>query len=187
MPRYFEQRSDGFAVDPELRRAVIFGRHDLVQDPPISRISLIVCRNTLMYFNMETQSRILARFHFALTDDGLLLLGKAETLLTRSELFAPVDLRRRLFRKINREDQRERATVLVPPRREGTKAAMPKQPEMYSVAFEAAPIAQIVVEAGGTLAMFNDRARSLFGLARPTSAGRFTTSSCRTVRWSCGR
>jgi two-component system CheB/CheR fusion protein len=169
--KYFDQQSDGFALDPELRRAVIFGRHDLVQDPPISRISLIVCRNTLMYFTMETQSRILARFHFALTDDGLLLLGKAETLLTRSELFAPVDLRRRLFRKINCEDQHDRATVLVPPRREGIKAAMPKQPEMYSVAFEAAPIAQIVVEAGGTLAMFNDRARSLFGLA-PTDVGR---------------
>ena len=49
-----------------LRRAVIFGRHDLVQDAPISRIDLLCRRNTLMYFNAETQARILAHFHFAL-------------------------------------------------------------------------------------------------------------------------
>jgi len=169
--KYFDERDHTFVIDPELRRVVIFGRHDLVQDPPISRISLILCRNTLMYFNLATQSRILSRFHFALTDDGLLLLGKAEVLLTRSELFSPVDLRCRFFRKINREDVRERTAALVSPRREGTKALMSKPPEMYSVAFEAAPIAQIVVDAAGMLAMYNDRARSLFGLS-PGDVGR---------------
>ena len=52
----------------DMRRAVIFGRHDLIQDAPISRLDLLICRNTLMYFNAETQARILARFHFALND-----------------------------------------------------------------------------------------------------------------------
>jgi len=169
--RYFDERGDRFALRPGLRRAVIFGRHDLVRDPPISRISLLVCRNTLMYFTTEIQSRILSRFHFALTDDGLLLLGKAETLLTRSELFAPLDLRRRLFRKINHLDPRDRLAALVPPRREEVKAAMSKPTDMYSVAFEAAPIAHIVVDAGGVLAMYNDRARGLFGLV-PADVGR---------------
>jgi two-component system CheB/CheR fusion protein len=169
--KYFDERGDRFALRPALRRAVIFGRHDLVRDPPISRISLLVCRNTLMYFNADIQSQILSRFHFALTDDGLLLLGKAETLLTRSELFAPLDLRRRLFRKINPPDPRDRLAALVPPRREGIRAAMSKQPDLYTVAFEAAPIAHIVVDAGGTLAMYNERARSLFGLV-PADVGR---------------
>jgi len=50
-------------------------------DAPISRIDLLLCRNTLMYFTAETQSRILARFNFAVCDDGLLLLGKSEMLL----------------------------------------------------------------------------------------------------------
>ena len=63
---------------------MIFGRHDLIQDAPISRIDLLVCRNTLMYFNAETQARILDRFHFALRDDGYLFLGKAEMLLTHA-------------------------------------------------------------------------------------------------------
>ena len=71
----------------DLRRVVIFGRNDLVQDAPISRIDLLVCRNTLMYFNAETQARILRRFHFALRRDGVLFLGKAEMLLSHAELF----------------------------------------------------------------------------------------------------
>ena len=61
---------------------MIFGRHDLILDPPISRVSLLACRNTLMYFNSEVQQRILERFHFGLRDSGYLFLGKAEMLLT---------------------------------------------------------------------------------------------------------
>ena len=82
---------------------MIFGRNDLVQDAPISRIDLLVCRNTLMYFNAETQARILTRFHFALAPAGMLFLGKAEMLLSHGTLFAPVDLKRRMFRKASRE------------------------------------------------------------------------------------
>src|SRR5436190_18173842 len=79
--KYFESSyADQFAVRGDLRRAVIFGRLDLVQDAPISRLDLLLCRNTLMYFNAETQARIVGRFHFALNDEGLLFLGKSEML-----------------------------------------------------------------------------------------------------------
>src|SRR5262249_2579389 len=98
--RYFERIGTHYVFHKELRRSVIFGRHDLVQDAPISRISLLVCRNTLMYFNNETQGRILSRFHYALNDIGFLFLGKAEMLLTRTDLFLPVDLKRRIFLKV---------------------------------------------------------------------------------------
>jgi len=54
-----------------------------------------VCRNTIMYFNAETQSQILRRFHFGLDDNGYLLLGKSEMLITHTELFAPVEFKRR--------------------------------------------------------------------------------------------
>jgi two-component system CheB/CheR fusion protein len=79
--RYFEAAGGRYTFRPDLRRAVIFGRHDIVQDAPISRLDLLVCRNTLMYFNAETQARILQRFHFALNSDGngngYLFLGRA--------------------------------------------------------------------------------------------------------------
>jgi two-component system CheB/CheR fusion protein len=85
---YFVQEGDRYVFDKESRRSVIFGRHDLIQDAPIPRVDLLVCRNTLMYFNTEAQTRILARFHFALGDGGILFLGKAEMLVTLSQLFA---------------------------------------------------------------------------------------------------
>jgi two-component system CheB/CheR fusion protein len=88
LERYFETVGNRYTFRKDLRRSVIFGRNDLVQDAPISRIDLLVCRNTLMYFNAETQARILSRFHFALAPAGVLFLGKAEMLLSHTNLFS---------------------------------------------------------------------------------------------------
>src|SRR5215212_11848255 len=109
--RYFERVEERYVVKPELRRGVIFGRHDIVRDPPISRIDLLTSRNTLMYFTKEAQERILANFHFALRDHGYLFLGKSEMMLARSDLFHPLDVKRRVFQKAGRERQFE-----LPPR-----------------------------------------------------------------------
>jgi two-component system CheB/CheR fusion protein len=97
----------------ELRRSIIFGRHDLMQDAPISRLDLLVCRNTLMYFNAEAQSKLLARFHFALNETGFLFLGKAEMLLTHSNVFSPLDLKHRVFVRAPQVDLRDRLLVLA--------------------------------------------------------------------------
>ena len=97
--RYFTRAGTRFAVREDLRRAVTFGRNDLVHDAPISRIGLLVCRNTLMYFDGRAQAQMLSRFHCALNDGGYLFLGRAETLLTHWDAFAPVDLRGRIFMK----------------------------------------------------------------------------------------
>lgn len=99
LERYFDSLDGLYGFRPDLRRQVIFGRHDLISDAPISRVDLLVCRNTLMYFNAETQARVLARFHFALADGGFLLLGRAETMTDQGNAFTPVDLKRRLSRK----------------------------------------------------------------------------------------
>ena len=64
---------------------------------PATRVDLLVARNTLMYFNAETQSNIIRKFHFALSNPGFLFLGKAEMLLNHGDQFEPVDLRKRLF------------------------------------------------------------------------------------------
>lgn len=97
--RFFESDGDFGVFRGDLRRALIFGRHDLVQDPPISRIDLVTCRNTLMYFTSDVQSKILANFHFALNSGGYLFLGKSEALVTRSKLFLVADQRQHIMRK----------------------------------------------------------------------------------------
>src|SRR5436305_143488 len=77
--KYFEPQNSSFAFRPDLRRSVIFGRHDLIQDPPISKVDLLLSRNTLMYFNQEAQTHILSHFHFAYSNTASILLGMAET------------------------------------------------------------------------------------------------------------
>ena len=112
LEKYFERVDGRYVFRPDLRRQVIYGRHDLIGDAPISRIDLLVCRNTLMYFNAETQARILSRFHFALNEGGFLLLGRAETLMSQGKAFTPVDLQRRLSRKANHGAPRPRRPIL---------------------------------------------------------------------------
>lgn len=100
LDQYFIATEGGYAVREDLRRRVSFSRRDLIGDGPMKRVDLIVCRNTLMYLNAETQARILAGFHRALNDGGILFLGRAETLLTYARAFQPIDLKRRISTKV---------------------------------------------------------------------------------------
>ena len=99
LDKYFELTPQGYVFNPTLRRRVIFARHNLLEDAPISKLDLLVCRNTLIYFNHEAQVKILVRFHFALKNLGFIFLGKAETLVSRSVLFTPVSVKHRIFSK----------------------------------------------------------------------------------------
>jgi two-component system, chemotaxis family, CheB/CheR fusion protein len=157
--KYFEPQGEGHMFHRDLRRSVIFGRNDLTQDAPISRVHLLVSRNTLMYFNAETQSRILNRFHFAVNDTGYLFLGKAEMLLNRGDLFSPVDLRRRIFRKVITKGGRKIEAVAAPAAPEANRE---KQLEMAALA--SSPVAQIAVDPQGVLIIANASAQAMFNV-----------------------
>ncbi len=164
--RYFRLVGDRFGVDGDLRRLVIFGRHDLIHDAPISRLDLLICRNTLMYFNAETQKQILARFHFSLKDTGFLFLGKAEMLLTHSDLFNPLNLQHRIFQKVRKMDRRDRLLVLAQNRTEEAGRRSTLNIRLLDAAFNAMPLAQIVVDSDSNLVLANQLARSRFGIDR---------------------
>jgi len=170
LSRYFTRDGDRYVFDKDLRRSVIFGRHDLVQDAPISRVHLLMCRNALMYFNTEAQAKIVQRFHFALTDDGVLFLGKAEMLFAHTTLFAPIDLRSRLFRKVAKNGWRDRMAVINHLTDEPFGPPLAR-PVVYPAAFDANPNAQVVIDAEGRLTLFNERAGALFHVA-PGDLGR---------------
>jgi two-component system, chemotaxis family, CheB/CheR fusion protein len=162
--KYFEREGDDhYVLRSELRRSIIFGRHDLVQDAPISRIDLLVCRNTLMYFEPEAQARILARLHYALTDKGYLFLGKAEMLLRRDTLFVPVDLKQRIFLKLSRPGAREQRVAAAQAPLDPANQS-PRQGRLRELMVDVLPVAQLVVDLGGIVIAINERARSLFGL-----------------------
>ena len=163
LEKYFERSGDRYLFDRNLRRLVIFGHLDLLQDAPISHLDLLVCRNTLMYFNAENQSRILSRFHFALNDTGSLFLGKAEMLFSRSDLFLPQDLKQRFFTKATSPVIQDRLRVMTGSGlgdHNGTDNGL----EIRKVIFDGGSMAQVVVDYKGFVSLVNEEARSLFRL-----------------------
>ncbi len=171
LPRYFEQVNGRYVFHKDLRRAVIFGRNDLVRDAPISRVDLLVCRNTLMYLNAETQRIVLGRLHFALAPRGTLFLGHAEMLLTRGDRFTPLNLEHRIFRKAAGSHtgvERYDPTGAFYER----QIDLPGLNTVRDLAFRASPVAQIVVTGEDTVAMINQQAEHLFGLSA-RDIGRF--------------
>ena len=138
---------------------VIFGRNDLVQDAPISRIDLLVCRNTLMYFTAETQRQVLAGSSSHLWT-GVLLLGKSEMLITHAELFTPVDLKWRMFRKGAKPTLRDRVRVLAQTR----PTAVPEHRRQPARAGVRRRPCHSWCSTPAALVMANALARRLFGL-----------------------
>ncbi|GFG55769.1 chemotaxis protein CheR [Mycolicibacterium agri] len=164
LEKYFERTNGRYVFRKDLRRAVIFGRNDIVKDAPISRVDLLVCRNTLMYLNAETQRNVLGRLHFALAPKDTLFLGHAEMLLSHSDRFTPLNLMFRIFRKA----AGSHAGV---ERLENTAALMERQGDLpglspiRELAFRASPVAQIVVTGDDVVAVINQQAETTFGLS----------------------
>ncbi len=157
--RYF----DAGGQYADLRRSVIFGRHDLVQDAPISRLDLLVCRNTLIYLNTETQTKILRRFHFALNDTGVLFLGKAEMLLSHADLFTPISLTHRIFRQVSRSNGRE--FLLELPRTSQTaRKTLESCLRLQELGFDAVPSAHLIIDFSGKLVLANTLAQTMFSI-----------------------
>jgi len=165
--KYLEAAGSKYSFRRDLRRQIIFGRNDLTHDAPISRVDLLVARNTLMYFTAETQANVLRRFHFALADPGFLFLGKAEMLLNHGDRFEPVDLRKRLFRKIGTS-----ASASGGRRGRGRVQQSLGAPsgELEAAALAAGPVAQLVIDSAGRLAAASMLAEALFNI-HPRSVG----------------
>ncbi|NDY92940.1 EAL domain-containing protein [Ideonella livida] len=95
--RYFTAVGGQYEFSRRLRERVVFSRHDLTRDPPFPRLDLVSCRNVLIYLKPETQARILSAFHYALRPDGLLMLGRSESVLHHEQQFHPLHKEHRLF------------------------------------------------------------------------------------------
>lgn len=163
LERYFEKTSGEYCFRKNIRRTMVFGRHDVLQDAPISKIDLLICRNTLMYFNSNAQARILARLHFSLAEDGYLFLGRAETLLAHSSTFEPIDLKYRIFAKVPGPRLGSHIYLMSPNEIDAQQRIAPHE-DVKELALDASGVAQLVIDRDGNLAFANQQARSLFGL-----------------------
>ena len=101
LKRFFTKEGAFYRVKKELRETVLFAPHNVLRDPPFSRLDLVSCRNLLIYLNRETQERVLQIFHFALNSHGYLFLGSSETAENVATMFSPVNKKQRTYSRRN--------------------------------------------------------------------------------------
>jgi len=98
--RYFVPEGPHYRVSKQIRDMCVFSVHDLVKDPPFSKLDLISCRNLLIYFGPRLQRRVIATFHYALRPRGILWFGPSEGVISSARFFTAIDKRSRLFRRL---------------------------------------------------------------------------------------
>ncbi|MGD9947205.1 MAG: PAS domain S-box protein [Desulfobulbus sp.] len=103
LQKYFTRINNNWHVNKQLRETIVFAHHNIIKDPPFSRLDLLVCRNFLIYLNPEMQKRLIALFHQVLHPGGFLFLGSAETVGLQNNLFAPVEKKWKIFTRQNGE------------------------------------------------------------------------------------
>ena len=118
LKRYFTRIEGGYQIHKNLRDMCVFTRHNLIDDPPFSKLDLVSCRNVLIYLG-SIQKNILRLFHYALKPDGFLLLGAAET--GALDLFSTVDREHRIY--VKRETATHPHMVRAPDLRPGAQAS----------------------------------------------------------------
>jgi two-component system CheB/CheR fusion protein len=166
--KYFKLVASRYTFRHDLRRSLIFGRHDLRSDAPLPHLDLLVCRNPPGSISAGTLASILQRFHFALKDTGFLFLGKSkppryQMLVANSNLFTPSNLKAGIFAKVPPTGTRERP--LLSASTPATSNSHMGDLYLSEQAFDSLPLAQIVVNVKGNLAMANPQAHALLGLS----------------------
>ncbi len=99
LARFFHAQTGGLLIDQTLRDMVLFAQHDVILDPPFTRLDILACRNVLIYFNTVLQQRLMPLFHYSLRPGGVLLLGGSETVGRSQSLFSPLSPKSRLYQR----------------------------------------------------------------------------------------
>ena len=100
LSRFFVKEERGYRVSKSIRDMVIFAPQNIIMDPPFTKLDLLTCRNLLIYLTPELQKKLLPLFHYSLNPDGILFLGTSESIGGLDDLFAPVDVKMRLYRRL---------------------------------------------------------------------------------------
>jgi len=99
LDKFFTHSDNTVQVIKSIREMIVFAKQDLTQDPPFSHLDIISCRNLLIYFNSSLQKKIVPMFHYILNPEGLLFLGKSESIGQFADLFVPVVKKWKIFQR----------------------------------------------------------------------------------------
>ncbi|MBC7437423.1 MAG: PAS domain-containing protein [Bdellovibrionales bacterium] len=99
LARFFSVKDNGYQIDKQIREMVLFAQHDVILDPPFTRLDFLSCRNVMIYFNATLQKRLVPLFGYSLRHGGALLLGGSETAGNAQGLFLPLSQKYRIYRR----------------------------------------------------------------------------------------
>jgi two-component system CheB/CheR fusion protein len=97
LAKFFSSQGEGYLIDKQIREMVLFAQHDVILDPPFTKLDLLSCRNLFIYFNATLQRRLMPLYSYSLRPGGALLLGGSETVGSSHALFTPVSQKARLY------------------------------------------------------------------------------------------
>ena len=97
LQQFFLKSKEKYRISKALRDVCVFAQHNILKDPPFSRMDFISCRNLLIYLDNSAQKKVLSTFHYALNEGGCLMLGKSETIGTYEDLFTPLNKKFKIF------------------------------------------------------------------------------------------
>jgi two-component system CheB/CheR fusion protein len=139
LERFFNKIDASYQVKKELREKLVFAVHDLVTDPPYSRMDIVSVRNLLIYFSADLQKRIIPLLHYSLNEGGILFLGTAETIGEVPDYFTTVDSKWRIYRSVNKQQPQH---IMFPAQPAVPQAASSKHLETQSLPVAIPPLAQ---------------------------------------------
>ncbi len=166
LEKFFTKVEGGYQVKKLIRETVVFALHDMVKDPPFTKMDMVSCRNIMIYFSPELQKKIIPILHYALNPGGILFLGTAESIGGAPDLFSTVDSKWKIFRR-NETKTPHRRLVDVPashPIIETHEAGkLPSQPQpavseaVKRVLLERYAPPSVIVDANGNIVYISGR------------------------------
>jgi two-component system CheB/CheR fusion protein len=132
LKRFFIKEDNGYRIGKDIREMVTFATQNVIMDPPFTKLDILICRNLLIYLTPELQKKLLPLFHYSLKPGGVLFLGSAETISTFTHLFAPLNIKTRLFRR--RESVLTAETLAFPASFVAALLGLPKELKMLKPA-----------------------------------------------------
>jgi two-component system CheB/CheR fusion protein len=99
LSRFFISRESGFSIKNFIREMIVFAPHNVIKDPPFSKLNFILCRNLLIYLEPELQKKLMNLFYFSLDKNGIMILGTSESIHSEVPLFTPLDSKLKIYKR----------------------------------------------------------------------------------------
>jgi two-component system CheB/CheR fusion protein len=99
LSQFFVKDENGFRVNTAIREMVVFAPHNVIKDPPFTKLDLLFCRNLLIYMEAELQKKLMNLFHYALNAGGVMLLGSAENENSQNNMFSAIDAKLKIYKR----------------------------------------------------------------------------------------